>query len=85
VKFAAVRLGRRASEAFERLLGAVEEYARAAKAPRVTAGVNLARREAFQAMIARGFRTEMQGVAMETGDATSGYNRAGVYILDDWR
>jgi GNAT superfamily N-acetyltransferase len=85
VKFAAVRPGRRASEAFERLLAAVESYARGAKAPKVTAGVNLARREAFQALIARGFRTEMQGVAMETGDATSGYNRAGVYILDDWR
>lgn len=85
VKFAAVRPGRRASEVFERLLDAVEAYARAAKAPKITAGVNLARREAFQAMIARGFRTEMQGVAMETGDATSGYNRAGVYILDDWR
>ncbi len=85
VKFAAVRPGRRASETFERLLDGVEAYARAAKAPKITAGVNLARREAFQAMIARGFRTEMQGVAMETGDATSGYNRAGVYILDDWR
>jgi GNAT superfamily N-acetyltransferase len=85
LKFAAVRPGRRASETFERLLGAVEVYARAAKAPKITAGVNLARREAFQALIARGFRTEMQGVAMETGDASSGYNRAGVYILDDWR
>ncbi|MGA8011204.1 MAG: GNAT family N-acetyltransferase [Candidatus Acidiferrales bacterium] len=85
VKFAAVRPGLRASETFERLLDAVEAYARAVKAPKVTAGVNLARREAFQALIARGFRTEMQGVAMETGDATSGYNRAGVYILDDWR
>jgi GNAT superfamily N-acetyltransferase len=85
VKFAAVRPGRRASEIFERLLDAVESYARAAKAPKITAGVNLARREAFQAVLARGFRTEMQGVAMETGDATSGYNRAGAYILDDWR
>jgi GNAT superfamily N-acetyltransferase len=85
VKFAAVRPGRRASETFERLLDAVEAYARGAKAPKITAGVNLARREAFQALIARGFRTEMQGVAMETGDASSGYNRAGVYILDDWR
>jgi GNAT superfamily N-acetyltransferase len=85
VKFAAVRPGRRASEVFQRLLEAVEAYAHAAKAPKVTAGVNVARREAFQALIGRGFRTEMQGVAMETGDATSGYNHAGVYILDDWR
>lgn len=85
VKFAAVRPGPRAGAAFERLLDAVEAYARAANASKITAGANLARREAFQAMIARGFRTEMQGVAMETGDATSGYNRAGVYVLDDWR
>ena len=85
VKFAAVRPGRRASEAFERLLDGVEAYARTLKVPKITAGVNLARREAFQALRARGFRTEMQGVAMETGDASSGYNRAGIYVLDDWR
>jgi len=85
VKFAAVRPGRRASEAFERLLDGVEEYARTLNVPKITAGVNLARREAFQALRARGFRTEMQGVAMETGDASSGYNRAGIYVLDDWR
>jgi len=85
VKFAAVRPGRRAGEAFERLLDGVEAYARARKVPKITAGVNVARREAFQALRARGFRTEMQGVAMETGDASSGYNRAGIYVLDDWR
>ncbi|HKV06370.1 MAG TPA: GNAT family N-acetyltransferase [Candidatus Acidoferrales bacterium] len=85
VKFAAVRPGPRAGDEFTRLLDAVESYARAAGATKITAGVNLARREAFQAMIARGFRTETQGVAMETGGATSGYNRAGAYILDDWR
>jgi GNAT superfamily N-acetyltransferase len=85
VKFAAVRPGPRAGAAFERLLDAVEAYARAANASKITAGVNLARREAYQALLARGFRIEMQGVAMETGDATSGYNRAGVYVLDDWR
>lgn len=85
LKFAAVRPGRGASESLERLFDAVEAYARTVNATKITAGVNLARREAFQAMIARGFRTEMQGVAMETGDETSGYNRAGVYVLDDWR
>jgi GNAT superfamily N-acetyltransferase len=85
VKFAAARPGRRSSESFDRLLDGIEAYARAASAPKITAGTNLARREAFQAMLARGFRTEMQGVAMETGDAGSGYNRAGVYVLDDWR
>jgi len=45
----------------------------------------VARREAFRATLSHGFRPERNGVAMETGDAASGYNRAGVYILDDWR
>lgn len=85
VKFAAVRPGPHASADFVRLLGGVESFALAAGAQKITAGVNLARREAFQAMVASGFRTERQGVAMETGDATSGYNRADAYILDDWR
>jgi GNAT superfamily N-acetyltransferase len=85
VKFAAVRPGPHASEDFVRLLSGVETFARTAGAKKITAGVNLARREAFQAMIASGFRNDRQGVAMETGDATSGYNRAGVFILDDWR
>ena len=58
---------------------------RSAGARKITAGVNLARREVFRELFARGFRTEIQGVAMETGGETSGYNRAGVYILDDWR
>ncbi|MGC1475988.1 MAG: hypothetical protein WA804_09085, partial [Terriglobales bacterium] len=85
VKFAAVRPGRRAGETLERLFDAVEEYARVVHATKITAGVNLARREAFRALVARGFRTEIQGLAMESGDENSGYNRAGVYILDDWR
>ncbi len=85
VKFAAVRPGAKVADHLDRLLGAVEDFARAKSASKVTAGVNLARREAFQQMFARGYRTSMQGVAMETGGADSGYNRAGVYILDDWR
>jgi GNAT superfamily N-acetyltransferase len=89
VKFAAVRPSvqddTRSAGNFARLLDAVDVYARSVGAGRITAGVNLARREAFRELFARGFRTEIQGVAMETGGETSGYNRAGVYILDDWR
>jgi len=85
VKFAAVRPGPHARADFPRLLAAVGVFAQSAGAKKITAGVNLARREAFQTLITRGFRTETQGVAMETGDASSGYNRAGVYVLDDWR
>jgi GNAT superfamily N-acetyltransferase len=85
VKFAAVHPGAHAADDFARLLDAVEDFARSKRAAKISAGVNLARREAFQQMILHGFRTSMQGVAMETGAADSGYNRAGVYILDDWR
>jgi len=85
IKFAAVRPSPHANQDFARLLNAVEDFARSKGAGKITAGVNLARREAFQNMVSRGFRTSMQGVAMETGDADSGYNRAGVYVLDDWR
>jgi hypothetical protein len=35
-------------------------------------------------MVARGFRTVIQGVAMHRPNEV-GYSRAGVYILDDWR
>jgi hypothetical protein len=70
---------------FVRLLNGVEYLAQGRGANKITAGVNLARREAFQSLFACGYRTKMQGVAMETGEASSGYNRAGVYILDDWR
>ena len=85
VKFAAVRPGNRAGQDFVRLLRSIEALAASRNAPKITADVNCARREAFRAMLANGFRPGMQGVAMETGDARSGYNRSDVYILDDWR
>lgn len=85
VKFAAIAPGPRAAANFSCLLDAIEAFAQSARAQKIRAGVNLARREAFTALFKRGFRTELQGVAMESGDASSGYNRAGIYILDDWR
>jgi GNAT superfamily N-acetyltransferase len=84
-KFAAVRPGPRAADDFARLLRGIEAFAGSSGARKIVAGVNVARREAFRALLENGFRSESQGVAMETGDAASGYNRAGVYILDDWR
>jgi GNAT superfamily N-acetyltransferase len=85
VKFAAVRPGKNAGRHFADLLHAAEGFAHSAGVQKLVAGVNLARREAFTEMFARGFRAEIQGVAMETGDASSGYNHAGTYVLDDWR
>jgi GNAT superfamily N-acetyltransferase len=85
VKFAAARPGPTGAKHFLGLLEAVEAFARSVAATKVVAGVNYARREAFAEVSRSGFRTEMLGVAMETGADSSGYNRAGVYILDDWR
>jgi len=85
VKFAAVRPGIRAAQAFTRLMHACESFGRDRSAKKLLTGVNVARREAFNHLRAMGYRNEFQGVAMETGSASSGYNRAGAYILDDWR
>jgi GNAT superfamily N-acetyltransferase len=85
VKFGAARPGLHTQADFLRLLDGIESLARRRGANKITAGVNLARREAFHSLLTHGFRTKMQGLAMETGEPSSGYNHAGVYILDDWR
>jgi GNAT superfamily N-acetyltransferase len=79
VKFGAARGG----PDFEKLLDACEAFA----SPRgltVEAGMNLARRDAFLRMSARGYRVTTQGVAMQRPHA-EGFNRADVWVIDDWR
>ena len=51
---------------------------------KIIAGVNTGRQEAYQHLLNSGFRTELQGVAMERPNEP-GYNRAGIYLIDDWR
>jgi GNAT superfamily N-acetyltransferase len=85
IKFAAVRPGPMAQENLAGLLKSCRDFALLHGAKKLTTGVNLARRETFRCLVSEGFRTSAQGVAMETGDSYAGYNRAGVYILDDWR
>ena len=84
VKFAAVSPGADAPARFARLLDAVEGYAAAHGAGRLVAGVNTARREAYSAMLDRGYRPFAYGVAMHRPDEPA-YDRAGVYALDDRR
>ena len=84
VKFGAVQPGPRAEQRFAGLLDACGELAVAAGMPKVLAGVNLAREEAYRQMVARGFRTEISGVTMHRPNEP-GYSRPGVYVLDDWR
>jgi hypothetical protein len=84
VKFGAVRLSPTAGQDFDRLLDACEEMAAEKGLSRLAAGVNTARHEAYRQMLERGFRTDLQGVAMHRPNEP-GYNRPGVYVIDDWR
>ena len=84
MKFAAVRPGPAAEQHFSQLIDACEEMAFAQHVSRLRAGVNTARHEAYRQMLARGFRTDIQGVVMSRPNE-AGYNRPGVYLIDDWR
>lgn len=83
VKFAAARGGSGAGQRFDKLLESCEEFAASRQAV-LEAGVNLAREDAYRRMRARGYRTIMQGVAMQRPHA-AGFNRAEAYVTDDWR
>jgi hypothetical protein len=50
----------------------------------IEAGMNLAREDAYRRMRSHGYRVAMQGVAMQRPHA-DGFNRAGAYVIDDWR
>ena len=84
VKFGAVKPGPTAEMLFSRLLDACEAYAVSLGVPSLEAGTNLSRVEAYRAMRVRGFRTDVQGVAMHQPNEC-GYHRPGVYVIDDWR
>src|SRR5579863_805618 len=84
IKFGAVRSGPNAAQEFHRLLDAGRDFASSRGAGKLAAGVNLARLDAYREMLQAGFRTAMQGVAMQR-NSDPGYNRPGVFIIDDWR
>lgn len=84
VKFGAARAGAGAPGRFARLLAACEAFAADRGASAVTAGVNLARRGAYRALLERGYRAERHGVLMLRPDAPA-YDREDAYVLDDLR
>jgi len=84
VKFGAVATEANSAENFSQLLDACETLAAQRGLTKLTAGVNTARIEAYQMMLARGFKTEIQGVTMHRPNE-SGYSRAGAFVIDDWR
>jgi GNAT superfamily N-acetyltransferase len=84
IKFGAVRPGPSAEQVFERLLDACEQLASVRGLSRIVAGVNTGCLEAYRTMMAFGFRTDLQGIAMHRSN-DAGYHRAGVFVIDDWR
>lgn len=84
VKFGAVRPGGQAGDRFERLLDACEQLAAGRGLSQIEAGMNLARPDAYQRMVARGFRTGLQGVTMHRPNEP-GYSHSDAYVIDDWR
>ena len=84
IKFGAARPGRDAEQNFNCLVDACEQLASSQSLSHLVAGVNTARHEAYRQILERGFRTELLGVAMEKPNE-AGYNRPGVYLIDDWR
>ena len=84
VKFGAARTGPGGKARFSRLLDACCAFAAATDQANVLAGVNLARDEAYRHMLGRGFRTQIQGVAMHRQNEPA-YSRSGLFVLDDWR
>jgi GNAT superfamily N-acetyltransferase len=84
IKFGAVRSGADAAREFRRLIDVCREFARANGARTLSAGVNLARLDAYREMLQAGFRSTTQGVALERNGAP-GYNRPDVFLMDDWR
>jgi GNAT superfamily N-acetyltransferase len=84
VKFGAVREGPSAERDYLRLLDACEALAVEVGMPRLLAGANMAHHEAYRHLVARGYRTDIQGVGMHRAN-DPGYSRPGTYILGDWR
>ena len=84
VKFAAVRPGPEAGDLFERLLDACEALAGERGLQRMVAGVNVARHDAYRRLLARGYRTWLEGVIMQRPNEP-GYCRPDVYVIDDLR
>jgi GNAT superfamily N-acetyltransferase len=84
VKFGAVRPGPKAADDFDRLLDACEGVAASQGVSRLVAGCNMAREAAYRALLARGFRADLLGVAMHRPNEP-GHSRPNLYIIDDWR
>ena len=84
VKFAAIRPDSLAAARFPRLIEACNDFAHRCGAKTMSGGVNLARMNAYRALIDLGFRATLQGVAMHR-PWVEAYDRPEIFVLEDWR
>jgi len=84
VKFGGVRPGPKAADNFSLLVDACQHLAADRGASVLAVGANAGRDRAWSALVERGFRAAMQGVAMHRPNA-AGYNVSESYVIDDWR
>jgi GNAT superfamily N-acetyltransferase len=84
IKFAAVHPMLSGDLEFRQLLTACEGLAAQRGLEKLSGGINTARQEAWAAMMDSGWRGKMAGVAMQRPNEP-GYNRPGVFLIDDWR
>jgi GNAT superfamily N-acetyltransferase len=73
-----------ASENFDKLLKSCERFAALEGLSKLVAGVNIGNLHAYRKVIAKGFRTDFQGVLM-TKNNDPGYHREYLYVIDDLR
>jgi len=85
MKVGVVRPGTLARERFVRLLESCEAFAASRGASRLRGGVHASRLELYRTLIARGWRTDMQGVSMLSPGDGGGYDRPDLWIIEDWR
>ncbi len=84
VKFAAVRPGPDAGAHFEELLDQCEAYARSRGVPILLAGVNVGRRVAYDAMLARGYPIDFTGIVMHRPGPPE-FCGPNDFVINDWR
>jgi hypothetical protein len=85
IRFGAARTGPAAAEDFHRLLSACEAFAVDRRAGVLLGGMNTGRHQAYEALLADGFRFgPLVGVTMHRPDEL-GYDRPDVFVIDDWR
>jgi predicted N-acetyltransferase YhbS len=84
IKFGAVLGAEGALPRFERLIASCEALAADRGLSRMMAGVNAARRGAYQALLDRGYRAMLNGLTMLRPDDPA-YNRPDAWVIDDLR